>query len=434
MNQLKPLAKKIFEWQARAVLKLYKPKIIAVTGSVGKSLTKEAIYLCLSKKYFVRKSEKSFTAELGVALTIIGCPTGTGTALDWARNLLLGFRLLLWRRSYPEYLILEIDGDKTGDLSRVSKFISPDILVMTAIGEVPSHIEAFPDMESFLFEKRSMINAVKREGVIIYNADDSVTANLLQDTVINKISCALGGGADFVGTDLEILYANEKTSRVPTGMSFEIKARGEADKITTFQSIGVQNQYAILLAFAVASNFGMVRSQIVASLNKFTALPARMNIISGIKDTTIIDDSYNSSPVALSYAVSVFGDIKTKGKRVAVIGDMMELGKYSGIEHRKAAEMLSKKVDFVICVGIRSRKISEELQNFGFSESKILSVGSSEEAGKELQRILSVGDLVLVKGSQVMRMERVVEEVMRHPEDKRKILVRQEEEWLSRSE
>lgn len=432
MDLIKQLAKKIFQWQAQAVLKLYKPKIIAVTGSVGKSLTKEAIYLCLSKKLFVRKSEKSFTAELGVALTIIGCPNGTGTALDWARNLLLGFQLLLWKRSYPDYLILEIDGDKPGDLSKVSKFVSPDILVMTAIGEVPSHIEAFPDMESFLFEKRSMINAVKRIGTIIYNADDSVTANLLQDTVINKISCAIGGGANFIGTDLEILYANEKTGGVPTGMSFEIKGAGGTDKITTFQSIGVQNQYAILLAFAVASNLGIPKPQIVASLNKFTSLPGRMNIVSGIKDSIIIDDSYNSSPVALSHAVSVFGDIKTKGKRIAVIGDMMELGKFSGESHKKAAEILSKKADFVICVGIRAKKICEELQNFGFSESKILSAHTSEEAGKELQRILETGDLVLVKGSQSMRMERVVEEVMRHPRDKGKILVRQEAEWQSR--
>lgn len=414
------------------MLRRYKPKIIAITGSVGKSLTKEAIYLSLSKNFFVRKSEKSFTAELGVALTIIGCPNGTGSFLDWSRNLLLGLGLLLWPRAYPEYLILEIDNDKPGDLSGVSSFISPNILVMTAIGEVPAHIESFPDMDSFLFEKKALINSVKRDGVIVYNMDDGLTSNLLQDTSVKKVSCAVGNGADFFATELEILYANEKTRGVPTGMSFEIKTGDDSYSVSVLESIGIQNQYALLMAFAVASHLGVQKSQASRLLNKFSSLPGRMNLVSGIKDTIVVDDSYNSSPVALSHAISVFGDIKAKGKKFAVIGDMMELGKYSAESHRQVAEMLKGKADMVVCVGIRARKICEELLNLGFNESNILSFDTSEEAGKHLQNLLSPGDLVLVKGSQAMRMERVVEEIMRWPNDKEKVLVRQEEEWKGR--
>ena len=120
------------------------------------------------------------------------------------------------------------------------------------------------------------------------------------------------------------------------------------------------------------------------------------------------------------------------GKKIVVFGDMMELGKYSADEHRKLAVLLKDTVSNVICVGFRMRKLVDELLNFGFSESNIISVDSSEEAGKELQQILAIGDTVLIKGSQAMRMEKVVVEVMRHPEDKEKLLVRQEEEWLNR--
>lgn len=429
MDFLKQLAKKAFQWEAQAVLKKYKPKIIAVTGSVGKSLTKEAIYMVLAKKYFVRKSEKSFTAELGVALTIIGCPNGTGSVLDWFKNLLLGLELMLFKRRYPEYLILEIDGDKPGDLSGVSSFIYPDILVMTAIGEVPSHIELFRDFESFLFEKRAIINAVKRDGVIIYNADDVTTSNLLKDVEIKKVSCGVESGTDFSGTEPEIIY---KESNIPAGVSFEIKSGGENHKINIMESIGLQNEYAGLLAFAVGTNLGLHKPQIVASLNKFTALPGRMNIIRGIKDTTIIDDSYNSSPIALEQAISVFVGLKNDGKKIAVIGDMLELGRYSGDQHRKIAGLLNGKVEKAICVGIRARKIHEELLNLGFNTTDVLSFYSAEEAGKELQQILSEGDVVLVKGSQAMRMERVVEEVMANPKETKKVLVRQEIDWKNR--
>ena len=110
----------------------------------------------------------------------------------------------------------------------------------------------------------------------------------------------------------------------------------------------------------------------------------------------------------------------------------MELGKYSAEEHRKLAGLLKDKVSNVICLGLRMQKLGEELVDIGFNQSNVISVGSSEEAGKELQRILEAGDIVLINGSQAMRMEKIVEEVMRHPEDREKLLVRQEKEWLAR--
>ncbi|MCX6702115.1 MAG: Mur ligase family protein [Candidatus Zambryskibacteria bacterium] len=432
MDFIKRLTKKIFQYEARLVLKKYKPKIIAITGSVGKTLTREAVYLVLSKKFFVRKNEKSFTAEFGVLLTIIGCPEGKITPIQLIKNFFLGLKLLIYKNTYPDWLILEMDSDKPGDLSAISSFLSIDILVMTAIGEVPSHVESFYDISNLLMEKRFIINAVKREGVIIYNTDDSRILNLLGDVDSRKISCGVEEKSNIQGSNFKILYSNDKKSSIPIGMSFEIINNSDTYSITTIGSIGIHNEYALLLAFAVGLEFKIEVEKICFSLNKYKNLPGRMNLINGIKDTIIIDDSYNSSPIAVSQALSVFKKIKSKKKKIAVLGDMLELGKYSADEHRKIAILLKNVASDVICVGLRMRKLSEELLNIGFNELNIISVDSSEEAGVELQKILETGDIVLVKGSQTIRMEKVVEEVMRHPEDKEELLVRQEPEWLSR--
>lgn len=434
MDYLKQVAKRILKYEAQLVLKKYKPKVIAITGSVGKTLTKEAIYLILSKKYFVRMSEKSFTAELGVPLTIIGCHDSFSSPSQLFENIVIGFKVLFWKTKYPDWLILEIDGDKPGDLSSVSSYVHPDILVMTAIGEVPSHIELFYDLETFAQEKQTIINAIKKDGCLIYNADDRVTNLLTENVDYRKVSCGVGEEFVVSGSQFEILYGSGKTGSIPTGMSFNLKYNLQSYPINIFDSIGVQNEYAVLLAFAVGKEFGLSENEMVKTLSRITPLPGRMNFLPGIKDTIVIDDSYNSSPIAMAQAIDVLRDIKSVEKKVAVIGDMMELGRYSTVEHRKAAEALRSAATHVICIGIRTRKIVEELLNYGFSESNIMSFDTVEEVGNYLQNLIDEGDIILIKGSQAMRMEKAVEEIMRYPEDKGKVLVRQEPEWLNRTQ
>lgn len=433
MDYLKLLVKKVLQYEAKLVLKKYKPKVIAITGSVGKTLTREAIYSVLSKKFFVRKSENSFTAELGTALTVIGCREGVGSIFYLIENIFLGIRILLLKTRYPDWLILEIDADKPGDLKVTCSIIKPDILVLTALGEVPAHIELFETLETFLSEKKTIVDSVRRDGVIVYNADDNVVSSLITDSLVRKISCGVDSESDISGTAFEILYGTGKTGSVPTGMSFFIKSGSESYPINIFQSIGIQNEHASLLAFAVGREFGITSGDIIKSLNKYTSLPGRMNLVAGVKDTIIIDDSYNASPIAMSQAIEVLGNIRSVEKKIAVIGDMLELGQYSAQSHKKVAELLKDVATNVVCVGIRSRKIVDELLDLKFPESKVIYSNTSDEAGKFVQSIIDEGDIVLVKGSQTMRMERVVEEIMRHPSDKDKLLVRQNPEWLNRS-
>ena len=126
MTFLKNLIKKAFQYEAKLVLHKYKPKVIAIIGSVGKTTTRDMLYLVLSKSFFIRKSEKNFTSEIGIPFAIIGCPYGTGSMVEWFKNIFIGLWLLLKKQKYPEYLILEIEGNRPEEVVRLSQWLKVD--------------------------------------------------------------------------------------------------------------------------------------------------------------------------------------------------------------------------------------------------------------------------------------------------------------------
>ncbi len=451
MTFIKYSIKRLFQFEAGLIIKKYKPKIIAITGSVGKTTTRDFLYGVLSKKFFVRKSGKSLATGLGVTLTVIGRPRAEVAfvfdhpfsfsyflkiAGDFLLTFFFGLKLLIWKENYPDWLILEIDADKPGDVDSISDLLKIDILIITAIGAVPSHIESFgSDMEKFLAEKKKLLNLVSRQGTIVYNSDDEITNRLVRDNPSPKISCGLAGDSQIRGSDFEILTSNTNNSPQPTGMKFDIfhsTADSEKTTVTIMDSIGLHNEYAVLLSIAVSDLLGIPPVEATKMVEKIQPLPGRMKIISGVKDSIIIDDSYNSSPIAMRQAVENFAKIETSGRKIIVIGDMLELGKYSTEEHRKIGHLVSNVAQYVICVGLRARHVAETILSLSYDENNISCFDDAVSAGKFLQNIIESGDLILVKGSQAMRLERVVEEIMRHPEDKSTLLVRQEPEWLSR--
>ena len=167
----------------------------------------------------------------------------------------------------------------------------------------------------------------------------------------------------------------------------------------------------------------------VEALSNHQTPPGRLKIIKGIRNTTIIDDTYNSSPVAVEEALASLGQISTKGKRIVVLGDMMELGQYSVAQHEKTGHMVAEVADYLVTVGIRSRSIAEGALESGMPESRIRQYEDARLAGKELEELLGEDDIVLVKGSQSIRAERAVEEIMMHSEHASELLVRQDPMW-----
>ena len=156
-----------------------------------------------------------------------------------------------------------------------------------------------------------------------------------------------------------------------------------------------------------------------------------MRLIPGIKQTLIIDDTYNASPAAARAGLETLGGIAPT-RAVAVLGDMLELGRHSVEEHRKLGAVVAENANLLVTVGFRARGIVEGALDNGMQDSQILQFEDSRQAGKELKNLIQEGDVVFVKGSQSMRMERVVEELMQEPERASDLLVRQDAEWKKR--
>jgi UDP-N-acetylmuramyl pentapeptide synthase len=277
-------------------------------------------------------------------------------------------------------------------------------------------------------EKKYLVDAIKRNGIIITNSDDEDAFDMAEKSKVKVLTYGLFGEADIKASNIGIDYKDG----VVDGMVFKVEQKENIVPILIKGSIGIQNIYSSLAAIAVgfSQNINFVKAG--EGLLKHEAPKGRMKIIKGIKSTTIIDDTYNSSPVALEAALDVLKEIKTKGRKIAVLGDMMELGKHSVEEHYEAGKKVAKSSDILITVGIRSRKIVEGALDLGMNELNIFQFENSLEAGKALQDLLSKNDIVLIKGSQSTRMERAVEEIMAEPEKAVEILVRQEEEWKKR--
>jgi UDP-N-acetylmuramyl pentapeptide synthase len=423
----------ILEIESRLVLKKYKPKIIAVTGSVGKTSTKDAIFTVLSPYMSVRKSDKSFNSEIGVPLTILGCQNAWTNPLRWLNNIIHGFDLILMKNEYPACLVLEVGADRPGDIKRITSWLRPDVSVLTRIGPMPVHVEFFSSRADLVREKSYLASSLKKGGTLILNHDDEDIRNFKHLAKNNRlITYGLHEPAEITASNEVIVYEEKNGVKMPTGFGFKINYNGNVVPVTLPGVLGFQHLYPVLAAVAVGISQDLNMVEITQALVNHVPPRGRMNLIPGVKDTVIIDDSYNSSPVALHEAFDAFRNIECSGRKIAVLGDMLELGKFSGEEHRVAGEHVAEIAKKLITVGMRARLVAESAEKAGMKARDIMSFNTAREAAGYIFGMIKKGDLFLVKGSQSMRMERVVEVLMAHPEDREKLLVRQEREWIVR--
>lgn len=418
----------ILEIQSRLVLKKYKPKIIAITGSVGKTSTKDAIYSVLSDSFFVRKSEKSFNSEIGIPLTILGCPNAWSSLFLWTRNIFEGCVLIALRNHYPKWLILEVGADRPGDIRRIARWLKPDIVVVTRIPDVPVHVEFFASPEEVLKEKGYLVQALKKDGILILNHDDENVMTFKQYAE-HLVTFGFTDGSDMQAANDKVYY---HAGGAPAGVRFRVDYKGNSVPIVVNGVVGRQHIDPALAALLVGSSQNLNIVAMGQSLSQHKAPPGRMKLIDGMSGSTIIDDSYNSSPIAVAEALNTLKELTTKGKKIAVLGDMLELGSYTTEEHYKVGKYAAEFVDILVTVGVRSQHIGKSAEQNGMKKKQIFILNDSDAAGMHLKKIIASGDLVLVKGSQSVRMERIVEIIMAHPEKKKNLLVRQDEEWLKR--
>lgn len=427
---LKKIIAYILQIESRLVLSKYKPKVIAITGSVGKTSTKDAVYRVLSEVSYVRKSEKSYNSEIGLPLTVLGIPNGWNNPLIWLENILRGLYLFLAPHQYPKWLVLEVGVGKPDDMRRTASWLKTDAVIMTAIGETPAHIEFFASRKSLVEEKSSLIKTLKKDGLLILNTDDEEVLAMKNYGKRRTITYGFKEGADVLGSGDNIFYDDQG---IPRGVIFRIDEGGNSLPIVIEGIFGRNHVYAALGALALASGLKLSMLSAANSLKNYDVSPGRMRLLPGVKDSLIIDDTYNSSPFASQSALETLGEIKWAGRKIAILGDMLELGRHTEEAHKNigriARENLRGNGDVLIVVGPRARAILEGAQEAGLPARNFFEFLDSRAAGGFIKTFMRKGDLVLVKGSQAMRLERVVEAILLDQKNKDKLLVRQDEEW-----
>ena len=307
-------------------------------------------------------------------------------------------------------------------------WIQPDIVVLTRLPDVPVHVEYFATPEAVIEEKRVLVDALKTDGVLVYNQDDEQVKQIAKSIHQQAIGYSRYSLSQFTASSDKVIYEKGQAK----ALEFTLTHLDKASLMYVQGSLGVQHAYNYAAAAAVGSLFDISIESATKSLREHLPPAGRMRLIPGIKETTILDDTYNSSPVACERALQTLKELKGVKRRIAVLGDMLELGQYSVREHERMGQLAAKTADVLITVGVRSRGIARGALENGLPEEFIFQYEEVGRAGRELQEMLKPGDMVLVKGSQSIRLEKLVEEIMAEPEKASEYLVRQSHQWKNR--
>ena len=340
-----------------------------------------------------------------------------------------GLLIALFQKEYPKVLVLETGIDRPGDMARLTEWLTPDIAVLTRLPAVPVHVEFFSSPEEVVTEKMKLIEAMEPDGVVIYNNDDTIIQKQLSNILQKTIGYGRYRKSDVTGSEDRIVYHDD----IPVGVEFLATQKGETEAVRVLGTIGTQQMYAGLAALSVASVLDVPLGEAAKSLASLEPPNGRLKIVRGIKSTIIIDDTYNSSPTAVEQALQTLNELKYAKRKIVVLGDMLELGRFSSTEHERIGSMVPPIAKRLVTVGVRARKFAEGALDAGMPEQNILQYDQVRRAGRELQTLIEPGDVILIKASQGIRAERIVEEIMAEPDKAPELLVRQDKAWHQRS-
>lgn len=432
---MKKIVQNVLGFLAKQILLKYKPKVIGITGSMGKTSSKEAIFTVLSSKFEVRRNIKNYNNEIGVPLTIIGETSGLKNVGKWIMIFWRAFELLIFKKNYPEILVLEMGADRPGDMKYLTDLAPCSVGILTTIA--PVHVEYFKDIKGVIREKKIIATHLSESNTAILNHDDINVWNVREDVDAKVMGFGFEEGSDVRAIEVINKFNPDinRPAEEVSGTSFKLIYGGNSVPVNIPSVLGRAHIYAALAGAAVGIHFGINLVDIAQALKDYQSPRGRMKIISGIKKTWILDDTYNASPLATLAAVSTIAElpILESARRWAVLGDMLELGGFTEKGHIDVGRRVGELgIDFLVTVGERAKDIAKAAIDFGIPEDRVYYFNSSPEAGRFLQDKIHEGDLLLIKGSQGMRMEHIVKELMAEPLKAGEILCRQDETWLKK--
>ncbi len=414
---------------AQLLVKKYQPVIIGITGSVGKTSTKEAVNQVLKQKLRVRTNIKNYNNEIGLPLTIIGLESPGRNLLGWLQ--LFGralFLLLIKDKNYPQVLILEMGVDRPGDMAYLLSIAPVNIGIVTAVSY--SHLEYFGNLQNIKKEKQVLIEKLNNKNLAVLNYDNQLTREMSDLSKARVFTFGLKEGANLWAQDIN--YRFTKGDYELTGINFKLNYNGSIVPVNMKNVMSEAALYAALAAAATGIYFDFNLVDIAKALRDFNLPPGRMNLLPGIKHSFIIDDSYNSSPESAISAIEVLQQIKVEAnaEKYAVLGDIAEIGHYTEEGHKLVGRKVAQSgIKHLIAVGEKARNFITGAKEAGMEDDYIFYFDKAEEAGHFLQNRIGEGDVLLVKGSQVARLEKIVKELMAEPEKASELLVRQGKEW-----
>lgn len=418
-NFLKIIVAGVLAFISGTVIRRYKPRIVMVTGSVGKTSTKDAVAAVLSSRFMVRKSEKSFNSEFGVPFTIMGVKNPWGNPLAWGSIIKNSLALLFLPNHYPNMLVLEVGADKPGDLSRILRIATPDSVVVTRLPEIPVHVEAYSSPEEVREEEFSPAYSLPAGAPLVVSVDDPYALDSAVRTSARIISY---GATDDAMISISEGGFYDEGGRI-LGMKAIVSMNGEKEHIVVKGSVGTTQLLPAAAALAVASAYEIPLEDALKALENYRPPAGRGRLLSGKNGSIIIDDSYNASPAAVEEALVTLKAFPRAQRRIAVLGDMLELGRYSSMEHERIGALAMESADVIVAVGIRARAFAS-----AHGSANTMLFDNSISAALALPNLIKEGDVILVKGSQSVRTERIVEALLANPSDS-SLLVRQESEW-----
>ncbi|MFA7253289.1 MAG: UDP-N-acetylmuramoyl-tripeptide--D-alanyl-D-alanine ligase [Patescibacteria group bacterium] len=397
---------------ARKVIREHNPFVIAITGSAGKTTTKEAIAKVLEAKYGdeVRKTAGNLNAEIGIPLTILGYKRVPGK-LSWLVFLISAY-FKTRPKSYPKFLVLEMGVEHKGDIEYFGSIVRPDIGVITGIA--PVHLVNFKDFEALKAEKIALAKILKKDGRLIINADDAALAKLAFD---NTISIGIQSkNADYQAKDISVS---------PLGTTYRIETVGQKIAVRS-KLIGEQFIYAQLFGFAAGKIFDIQSLKIKNALESLVPLQGRMNLIEGKNQTLILDDTYNANPASVHAALTALNNFERSGRKVLIMGNMNELGSKEKEAHDEVAEIAMGICDLALFAGPNAGRMAAKFKGknaFAFQDRGALI--------KSLDHYIRKGDIILIKASQNNNyFEEVTKVLMKEPKAADDLLVRQSRSWM----
>lgn len=396
-------------------------RLIVVAGSVGKTSTKTAIATMLGQRYRVRMYEGNHNTHMSAPLSILGIPYPDNIKSIGAwRDVFNAAQKRIMQPADVDVIIQELGTDRPGDIAQFASYLTPDIAVITAI--TPEHMEFFGTMEAVAQEELAAANMSK---MAIINRDDieGRFAEYLTNPSITTYGSSEAAEYKFTPQEFDMhtghkgLYSGPE---FPQGIP------------VTARVLGRHNTRPVVAAATVGFKMGLSPQEVTQGFELIKPIPGRMNLLEGVNNSMLIDDTYNSSPVAAESAIRTFLKLDAP-QRIAVLGDMNELGATSPVEHEKLGKMFSPDmVDWVITVGPEAEKyLAPAAKSMG---CQVRSFMNAVQAGGFAKSVLQPGGLVLLKGSQGgIFVEESVKILLRDP-NRYDLLVRQSPAWLAHKE